>query len=119
VPGPLSILLILVGSAAFGSLGLTLSNFLSDPDAATSLGGAVAFPMMFLSGVFWELDVMPATLQTVGQFMPLYHFHLGLQQLMIRNSTEGVLVPFAVLTAMALLFGALAVVTTPWTDFGD
>lgn len=119
LPGPLSVLLVLLGAAAFAALGMTLGNFIADPDAATSLGGAVAFPMMFLSGVFWELDVMPSWLQTVGEVMPLYHFHRGLQQLMIRDSTEGLLVPVAVLGAMAVVFGALAVATTDWTDLGD
>lgn len=116
VPGPLSVGLVLLGAIAFAALGITLGNFIADPDAATSIGGIVAFPMMFLSGVFWELDVMPPWLQTVGELMPLYHFHLGLQRLMIRDSTAGLLVPVAVLGAVALVFGALAVRTTSWTD---
>jgi ABC-2 type transport system permease protein len=116
VPGPLAIGLVLLGAVAFSALGITLGNFIADPDAATSIGGIVVFPMMFLSGVFWELDVMPPWLQTVGEFMPLYHFHLGLQRLMIRDSTAGLLVPVAVLGAMAIVFGAIAVWTTSWTD---
>jgi ABC-2 type transport system permease protein len=66
--------------------------------------------------VFWELDVMPPWLQTVGEFMPLYHFHTGLQQLMIRDSAAGLLVPVAVLGGMAVVFGFIAVRTTAWTD---
>lgn len=116
VPGVLSIGLVLLGATAFAALGITLGNFIADPDAATSIGGIVAFPMMFLSGVFWELDVMPPWLQSVGELMPLYHFHLGLQRLMIRETTAGLLVPVAVLGGMALVFGALAVWTTAWTD---
>lgn len=119
IPGPLSIGLVLLGATAFTSLGLTLGNFITDPDAATSVGGAVAFPMMFLSGVFWELDVMPPWLQSIGELLPLYHFHTGLQRLMIRDSTAGLLVPVGVLGLVTLVFGALAVRTTAWRDLED
>jgi len=117
VPGPLSVALVSLGAVAFTALGIVLAGFLPDPDAATSLGGAVAFPMMFLSGVFWELDVMPPAIRTVAEFMPLYHFHRGLRQLMVRGTTEGLFVPFAVLGVMAAVFVVLAVRTTRWRDF--
>jgi ABC-2 type transport system permease protein len=117
VPGPLAVALVVVGAVAFSALGIALGGFLSDPDAATSLGGAIAFPLMFLSGVFWELDVMPAWLQTVGRLTPLYQFHRGLRRLLILETTQGVVVPFAVLGAMTVVFVALAVRVTDWRDF--
>ncbi|MFC7059274.1 hypothetical protein [Halovenus salina] len=44
---------------------------------------------MFISGIFWELDLMPATLQQVAEFSPVTHFHRSLRNLMILDSTEG------------------------------
>jgi ABC-2 type transport system permease protein len=116
-PGPLAVALVVLGAVAFTALGLVLGTLLHDPDAATSLGGAIAFPMMFLSGVFWEPDVMPPALQSLATVMPLYHFHRGLRRLMILETTDGVAVPFAVLGGMAVGFVALAVRVTRWRDF--
>jgi ABC-2 type transport system permease protein len=116
VPGPLSLLLVLVGAVAFSGAGMALGSFVSDPDAATSLGNAIAFPMMFLSGVFWQLELMPDFLQTVALALPLYHFHQGLRQLMVLGTTDGVVVPFAVLGATAIVTLGLAVRLTEWQD---
>ena len=119
VPGPLAVALVLLGAIAFSALGMTLGSLLPDPDAATSLGGSIAFPMMFLSGVFWEMDIMPETLQTIGRVMPLYQFHRGLRRLMIVGTTDGVWPAFAMLGGMAVVFVALAIRLARWRDFGD
>jgi ABC-2 type transport system permease protein len=118
VPGPTSVALVLLGAVGFSALGIALGSLLPDPDAATSLGGLVAFPMMFLSGVFWEVDVMPGSLQFVAELMPLYHFHQGLRQSMIVESPGVPLVPFAVLGGLAVVSLVLAVVATDWKDLG-
>lgn len=117
VPGALSVALVLLGAVGFSALGLALGGFISDPDAATSLGSAIAFPLMFLSGVFWELDVMPPFLQTVAELLPLYHFHRGLRRLMVVGTTDGTLVPFASTAAMAAVFLVAAARTTDWEEF--
>lgn len=116
IPGPLSIALVLLGAVAFSALGITLGSFIDDADAATSLGNAIAFPMMFLSGVFWEISLMPEYLQTVAELMPLYHFHRGLRRLMILGTTDGVVLPFAILGVGAATFLALAVRVSEWQD---
>ncbi|WEL21855.1 ABC transporter permease [Halorhabdus sp. BNX81] len=119
IPGPLLVALILLGAIAFSALGMTLGSLLPNPDAASSLGGSIAFPMMFLSGVFWEIDIMPETLQTIGRLMPLYQFHRGLRRLMIVETTDGVWPAFAMLGVMAIVFIGLAIKLTRWRDFGD
>jgi ABC-2 type transport system permease protein len=118
VPGPLALVLVVLGAIAFSGVGMTLGSLVGDPDAATSLGNAIAFPLMFLSGVFWQLDIVPGFLQTVARVLPLYHFHQGLRKLMVVGTTEGVLVPFAVLGVGAVLSLSLAIVTTRWRDLG-
>lgn len=116
-PGLLALALVLLAAIGFGALGMTLGSFVSDPDAASSLANAIAFPLMFLSGVFWEVELMPEFLQTLATLLPVYHFHRGLRRLMIVGTTDGVAVAFAFLGAMAAVFLALAVYTTGWRDF--
>jgi ABC-2 type transport system permease protein len=117
VPGLLSMALILVGTVAFSALGLTLGGIVSDQDAATSLGNAIAFPVLFLAGVFWNVELMPEYLQTVARLLPLYHFHRALRQLMVVGSTEGVLLGFASLGALAVVFLGTAIRVTRWREF--
>jgi ABC-2 type transport system permease protein len=117
VPGVLSMALILLGTIAFSAVGLTLGGFVKDQDAATSLGNAIAFPVLFLSGVFWEVELMPEYLQTVAELLPLYHFHQGLRQLMVLGSTEGTVLGFAGLGVLAIVFLGTAIRVTRWRDF--
>jgi len=117
LPGPIAILLLLVGTLGFASLGLTIGGILSDPDAASTVGNVIAFPVLFLSGTFWQLELMPQFLQTVGTALPLYHLHHGLRQLMVVGTTEGVPLAFAMLGGLAVVFLATAIRTTRWRDF--
>jgi len=116
IPGPLSIALILLGAVTFAGFGMALGSLVRSPDAATSLGMAVALPTMFVSGVFWELDLMPASLQTAATLLPVYHFHRGLRRLMVLDTTDGVAVPFAILGVGAALALVAAIRLTTWQD---
>ncbi|WP_135822341.1 ABC transporter permease [Halostella litorea] len=117
VPGPLSIALVVVGAVAFTALGMVVGGLIRDPGSAISLGGAIAFPLMFVSGIFWELDLMPATLQRVAEYSPVTHYHRSLRQLLILDSTDGVASTFAVLLALAAVFLVGALYATRWQEF--
>lgn len=116
IPGPFAVGLILLGAITFTGFGMTLGSLVEGSDAATSLGMAIALPMMFVSGVFWELDLMPEYLQTMATLTPIYHFHRGLRQLMVLDTTQGVGVPVAILGVGATLALVVAVSVTQWQD---
>jgi ABC-2 type transport system permease protein len=118
VPGPLSLALIVLGAIAFSALGMIVGGVVQDPGSAISLGSAIALPLMFISGIFWELDLMPPTLQTVAEYSPVTHFHRSLRELMILDSTNGLGVTFVALTGLAVVFLAGAVYLTDWQEFG-
>jgi ABC-2 type transport system permease protein len=117
IPGPFAFGLIVLGSVAFTSLGMIVGSVIRDPGSAISLGGAIALPLMFISGIFWELDLMPVTLQTVAEFSPVTHFHRSLRQLLILDSTSGVAGTVVLLLGLASVFLAGAVVLTSWQEF--
>jgi ABC-2 type transport system permease protein len=117
VPGPLAIGLILLGAIAFTALGMIVGGLIDDPGSAISLGGAIALPLMFISGIFWELDLMPRTLQTVAEFSPVTHFHRSLRELMILDSTEGVWLTAGMLAVLATVFLVGATLVTNWHEF--
>ncbi|SDJ89086.1 ABC-2 type transport system permease protein [Halovenus aranensis] len=117
VPGPLALCLLVLGAVAFTALGMVVGGTIRDPGSAVSLGGAIALPLLFISGVFWELDLMPPTLQRVAEFSPVTHFHRSLRELMILDSTTGVAATAAMLAALAVVFLAGAVAVTDWQEF--
>jgi ABC-2 type transport system permease protein len=117
VPGPLSIALIVLGAIAFTALGMMIGGIIRDPGSAISLGGAIALPLMFISGIFWELDLMPTTLQRVAEFSPVTHYHRSLRQLLILDSTAGVGGTFGLLLGLAVIFFGGALFVTRWQEF--
>ena len=117
VPGPLAIALIVLGAVAFSSLGMTLAALIRSTESATSLGGAIALPLMFVSGIFWELDLMPETLRTIAELSPVTHYHRSLRNLMILDSTSGVPGTTVMLVVLAAVFLLAAVSLTRWREF--
>ncbi|MDV3278475.1 MAG: ABC transporter permease [Nitrososphaerales archaeon] len=111
-----SIVTLVVGAVLFSGIGMTLAGFVRDPEAASGLGNAIAFPMMFLSGTFWTLDVMPSYLQAVAKVLPLTYFSNGLRDSMILNNPSAVLVNVGVSTAFAVAFIAIGAWATRWKE---
>lgn len=85
---PLNVLvMVIVGSLAFLSLGFVISAFARNQETADSLANGVSFPMLFLSGVFFPVDAAPEWLQPIMRVMPLRYLVDGLRNLMVRDST--------------------------------
>ena len=76
-------LLAVLGSLAFTSLGYVIASLAKTEDAANGMTSAVQFPMMFLSGTFFPIAVMPDALQTVARFLPLTYLSDALRQVMV------------------------------------
>ena len=55
----------------FIALGLIISNVAKTENSAAPLATGITLPMMFLSGVFFPLSVLPTWLSTVTQYLPL------------------------------------------------
>ncbi|KYK35861.1 MAG: ABC transporter permease [Theionarchaea archaeon] len=115
-PDIYAILLIFVGAVAFCSVGMVLGGVIKDVEAASGAGNAIAFPMMFLSGAFWPIEMMPEYLQTVAKFLPLHYFHEGLRQLMIFDNPEKSVTAFVILGVFAVVFIAVAFKVTRWKE---
>lgn len=116
IPGFYALLLIFIGAIAFCSVGMLLGGVIKDVEAAAGAGNAIAFPMMFLSGVFWPLELMPDYLQTLAKFLPLHYFHDGLMQLLIYETPSNSVKAFAVMGIFGVFFLGIAVKITKWKD---
>jgi ABC-2 type transport system permease protein len=116
IPDALSIGLILLGSIMFSGIGMTVSGLLKDAEAASALGNAIAFPMMFLSGTYFPLEWMPPYLQTISKVLPLTYFSEGLKNAMIYQNLEVALLNMAVVAVLAVVFIIIGSLVTRWKE---
>lgn len=116
MPDIYAVVMIFSGSVMFSGMGMVLGGFIKDVEAASALGNAITFPMMFLSGTYWAVEFMPEFLQLVSKAMPLTYFSDGLRKIMIYQYPQGALIDLTVVWALAAVFMALGVAATRWRE---
>jgi len=71
---PLSVLGgFVLSSLSFFGIGIILAGTMPTVRAAWVGGMVLLYPMVFLSGAFFPLELLPAAVQKVAAFMPLTH----------------------------------------------
>lgn len=112
----LTLALIFLGALMSSGMGMIVGGALRDPEAASAAGNSIAFPMMFLSGSFWPLEIMPKPLQEVASYLPLTYLSEGLRNAMIYGDTAAALTSMLIVMAWAAVFVAAAVMLTRWKE---
>ncbi|HEY5533118.1 MAG TPA: ABC transporter permease [Candidatus Anoxymicrobiaceae bacterium] len=77
--------LVILGAATFLAAGFLIASITKTLKTAEMASNAITFPMMFLSGVFIPLAVLPPVLVTVAKALPLYYLGHALREVMIRG----------------------------------
>ncbi len=116
IPDVLSIVILLTGSILFSGIGMTIAGLFKDIEAANAFGNAVAFPMMFLSGTFFSLDMAPSYIQAISKIMPLTYFSDGLRYSMVYNFPEGAYTNLVIVAVLAVVFIIIGAVATRWKE---
>ncbi|MCW4008259.1 MAG: ABC transporter permease [Candidatus Bathyarchaeota archaeon] len=116
IPDAFSIALILLGSIMFSGMGMALSGFIKDVEAASAIGNAIAFPMMFLSGTYFPLEIMPSYVQTISKALPLTYVAEGLKHAMIYQNPEGVYINMVIVAVLAVVFIIVGSLVTRWKE---
>lgn len=76
-------LLLLLGIFSFVGLGILVSALASEQETATQLLFMFQFPMLFLSGVFFPIALMPSFMQSLARVIPLTYAINALRQVMV------------------------------------
>jgi len=77
---PAFVISLAIGAAAFSCLGLAITTFIPNADAAPAVVNASILPLLFISDVFIRLeDGGPGWLDFVGDLFPVKHLSLALQ----------------------------------------
>ncbi len=102
---PLIIGFVVLGSMSFTAVGYVIASFARTEESANGITQFVQLPMMFLSGIFFPLEVMPDWLRGVATVMPLTYLGDALRQVMVGGT------PFAPLGVDALVLVGWLVVS--------
>lgn len=62
---------VVIGATLLFGIGLAVGGWAKNENQAAPLAQLITFPMMFLSGVFFPVFLMPEWLQSVTKFIPL------------------------------------------------
>jgi ABC-2 type transport system permease protein len=107
---------LLIGPTLFASLGMLVGTVTKDPETAGVIGNIVTFPMMFLSGTFFPISIMPTYLQNIAHILPLYYVVEGLNNVMVYKNYMGAIIDLAVIAIITSIFFILAVRLFKWRE---
>lgn len=85
IAGSLALLAVVVvlGACMFVALGYLISGLAKTQESVIGISQLVNFPMMFLSGLFFPVDFMPAWIRPAVNAMPLTYLADALRQIMV------------------------------------
>ncbi|MGA2574036.1 MAG: ABC transporter permease [Candidatus Methanomethylicaceae archaeon] len=75
--------LLLLGVFSFVGLGVVITSFAKDQETAMMMMMTLMFPMMFLSGVFFPIQLMPWYMQDISKVLPLTYASDALRRVMV------------------------------------
>lgn len=97
-------LLLVLGIFSFVGLGILVSAIAAEQETATQLLFMFQFPMLFLSGVFFPIALMPNFMQKIARIIPLTYAVNAIRKVMVLGAGfAAVRTEFLIL----LIFGAV------------
>ena len=107
---------ILLDVFAFVGIGMILTRFAREAQSAAAAANAISFPMMFLSGSFFPIELMPSFLQTISKILPLYYINEGLRAAMVFEDNIAALRCSAIIGIFAAVVFVLGIIATKWEE---
>lgn len=111
-----ALILVVATSFLFSGMGMIISRFVKEEETADMAGGAITFPMMFLSGTFFPFEQMPSYLQMIARALPLYYVNEGLRNTMIYADIDKTLYFTSFVLLFAFVFFVIGVMITKWKE---
>jgi len=101
---------------AFVGIGMILTRVAKEAESAAAAANAIMFPMMFLSGTFFPVEMMPGFLQKFSRILPLYYVNEGLRASMIFGDNMIALRCSVIIGIFAAVVFVLGMMTTKWEE---
>jgi ABC-2 type transport system permease protein len=110
-----AIFAMILGTLCFTFIGVVIGTLFKQPDTAGTVGSVVAFPLMFLSGVFFPIEIMPSYLKIIAAFSPLYYLAVTLRESMIQGVFILTPISITILAVLSIAFLIISLYLTKWT----
>jgi len=105
----------LIGTFSLFGFGMAIGGWAKNENQSAPLSNLVAFPMMFLTGVFFPTYLMPQWLQNISHFLPLTPIIDGIRQIITENASLLNLGPeLAIIGAWTVIIYAIAFRVFRW-----
>jgi ABC-2 type transport system permease protein len=101
---------------AFVGIGMILTRVAKEAESAAAAANAIMFPMMFLSGTFFPVEMMPGFLQKFSKILPLYYVNEGLRASMIFVDNMIALRCSVIIGVFAAVVFVLGMMTSKWEE---
>lgn len=105
-----------LGPMLFCSLGMLVGTLSKSVETASVIGNVITFPMMFLSGTFFPLSIMPDYLRTIAHVLPLYYVIDGLNNVMVYGNYSLAIMDIIVVAAITVIFFVAAAKLFKWRE---
>jgi ABC-2 type transport system permease protein len=106
---------VALGVLCFASLGVALSHLIPNFESAAAYVNAIFLPVIFISGVFYDVKKVPSFLKGIAEALPLKHLIDGLSGAMVKGVGLGSHLPaLGVLVFWTVAGTALAVRGFSW-----
>ena len=111
------LLIFLAGSICMTSLGLVIASRGTSEEFANGILNIIAWPMMFLSEVWFSIEGAPAWIKAVAKIFPLTHMLTAARKVMNEGRTMAAVAPeMIILTVMTLAFLLLGAALFSWNE---
>lgn len=101
---------------AFVGLGMILTRVAKEAESAAASADALMFPMMFLSGTFFPVEMMPEFLQKFAKVLPLYYVNEGLRASMVISDHMACLKNAGIIGVFAFVVFVIGIMVTTFSD---
>jgi ABC-2 type transport system permease protein len=108
-------LVVLVSALTFLGIGFAMSSFARNTEEAASYSNLITFPMLFLSGIFFDVQDAPSWLKPITRIMPLRYAADALRDTMTKGKGfSAIWIDLVVLLAIFVVALAIAVRFFRW-----
>jgi ABC-2 type transport system permease protein len=97
-------------------IGMILTRVAKEAESAAAAANAIMFPMMFFSGTFFPVEMMPGFLQKFSRILTLYYVNEGLRASMIFLDNMVALRCSVIIGVFATAVFVLGMMTTKWDE---
>jgi len=116
VLSPWLTLFLILGPMFFASLGMLVGTISKSTETASVVGNIITFPMMFLSGTFFPITLMPTYLQYFAHVLPLFYIIDGLNGVMIYGNYTQAAIDLAVVAVITIIAFVAAARLFKWRE---